>query len=118
MTGTVVEPPELYPPLVDPPYWLVDPEEVDPEDPVVVPDPVLVSVVADRYLMASPLVKGLPSGGEEVVVVVGAANVFNTSKILTTFLSSLSACCCRDCPWMGSSRSGRATSSPYEGTCS
>ena len=93
---------------------LVDPELVDPEDPVVVPDPELVSVVAERYLMASPLVKGLPSGGEEVVVVVGAANVFNPHKILTTFLCILGACCCRDCPWMRSSRSGRTTSCPYK----
>ena len=82
----------------------VDPELVDPEDPVVdpveVPDPELVSVVAERYFMASPLVKGLPSGGEGVVVVVGAVDVFNTRKILTTFLCILSACSCRDCSWM------------------
>ena len=91
----------------------VDPEEVDPEDPELVPDPELVSVVSERYLMASPLVKGLPSGGEEVVVV-GAANIFNSPEILTTILCILSACCCRDCPWMRSSRSGRTTSCPYK----
>ena len=113
-TCTVVEPPEPYPPVVDPPWLLVDPELVDPEDPVDVPSPVPVSVVDERYLIASPLVKGLPSGGEEVVVVVGAANVFNFRKLLTAFLCILSACGCRDSPWMRSSRSGRATSSPYE----
>ena len=92
----------------------VDPEEVDPEDPELVPDPELVSVVAERYFMASPLVKGLPSGGEGLVVVVGAAIVFNPLEILTTILCILSACSCRDCSWMRSSRSGRATSSPYK----